>query len=285
MKAKLIAVLAVAIAAAYYGYSKFTQPKIVAWGDSLTFGVGARGYHGYPDYLKDDGYEVVKRGYPGQTSSDIALRQGGLSPVLYTQEKTPGVYSVVRMSPDGDFRKYMERSYRGTMDGAEVILTRLRDNSWIIKSPTIIQCSQGCKFSSMEGRGEGDYLNIFWVGRENNLLYPRFILRDIDLMVSSLPKGSKYFVIGITPALDDSPEALQFIKSINASLAKTYGDRFVDMWGILHTRGIDMVNRLPALADAKSMRDGTIGATLYFDKVNFNDATYDAISRIISRKF
>lgn len=284
MKAKFVALLAVATFAASYGYSMLTKPKIVAWGDSLTFGVGGWKSRGYPDHLKNAGYDVVKKGFPGQSSSDIALRQGGLSPVIYTKETSPGVYHVTKMLPSGDFKKYAESNFKGSLGGVEVNLTRTKDNNWIIKSPAEIKCSNGCKFSSLEGYSDKDALNIFWVGRNNNFSYPKFIIRDIGLMVSSLPDGGKYLVIGITPALDDSNETLRSIKSINESLAKTYGDRFIDMWGILHDRGIDMVNRLPALSDAKSMSDGTIGATLYFDNVNFNDATYDAISRIISRK-
>ncbi|MBL5931040.1 SGNH/GDSL hydrolase family protein [Lelliottia amnigena] len=283
MKAKFLAVIAVAVAAASYGYSKFTQPKIVAWGDSLTFGVGAKGYHGYPDYLKDDGYEVIKRGYPGQASSDIALRQGGLSPTIFTAKLSQGNYSVTS-GIDGDFKKYIEVSYQGTINGVPVTLKRAKDNSWTVSSEEILDCEKGCKFTSSETIETKNGIYIFWVGRNNNLSFPKFVFRDIDLMVKSLPEGSKYLVLGITPSRNDTKEQFKSILFINDNLSKAYGENFIDMREVLHERGMDMANLMPSLQDVDSMLNGTISPRLYSDQVHFNDLGYDVIARIIKRR-
>lgn len=59
---------------------------IVAWGDSLTAGAGSTGGNSYPAVaagLFDPDRNVVNRGVGGQTSTQIAARQGGV-PIMVT---------------------------------------------------------------------------------------------------------------------------------------------------------------------------------------------------------
>lgn len=37
---------------------------IICWGDSLTYGVGSQSGNSYPDLLRKNGYDVIKRGIP-----------------------------------------------------------------------------------------------------------------------------------------------------------------------------------------------------------------------------
>lgn len=70
---------------------------IICWGDSLMYGVGSQSGNSYPDLLRKNGYDVIKKGYPGQSSSDIAMRQGGYSPIIKTSLISTGVYKVTSM--------------------------------------------------------------------------------------------------------------------------------------------------------------------------------------------
>lgn len=281
MKSKIIVAICLAVVAAYYGYSKLSQPKIVAWGDSLTFGVGAKEFHGYPDNLKDDGYDVVKKGFPGQASSDIALRQGGLSPVIKTSFVADGIYSVVSMEPSGDFRKYKEMVFRGRLEGKPVVLFRATNGAWQIKSSSTLNCESGCRFVTSEKIVAKDAINVIWVGRNNNLAFTRFIERDVDLIVTSLPDGNRFVVIGVTPSTNDSPENLAAIKGVNNLLGARYGARFIDMWAVLSRDGVALSGIKPTQSDVAAVSNGMIAPSLYSDNVHLNDSGYKAITSVI----
>ena len=256
---------------------------IICWGDSLTYGVGSQGGGGYPDLLRERGYDVIKKGYPGQSSSDIALRQGGYSPVITTSLLSAGAYKVTSMEPSGDFRKYKEMSFEGALEGKPVILSRAVDGSWLVNSSSVINCESGCRFVTKEGSEAKDAVNIIWVGRNNNLAFPRFAERDVDLIVTSLPNGNRFIIVGITPSRTDSEENITAIKAINTRLSKRYGSRFVDMWPILSLEGIKLAGITPSQEDKDAISNGLIPPSLYSDGLHFNDNGYKAISMIMER--
>ncbi|HFP4070438.1 TPA: SGNH/GDSL hydrolase family protein [Escherichia coli] len=256
---------------------------IICWGDSLTYGVGSQSGNSYPDLLRKNGYDVIKKGYPGQSSSDIAMRQGGYSPIIKTSLISTGVYKVTSMEPSGDFRKYKEMSFYGTLEGKPVILSRGVDGSWSVNSSTDINCGSGCRFITKEGSEAKDAVNIIWVGRNNNLAFPRFAERDIDLIVTSLPRGNRFIIVGITPSRTDSEENIKAIKTINSRLSMRYGSRFVDMWRILSSEGIKLAGISPSQDDKDASSNGLIPPSLYSDGIHFNDNGYKAISLIIER--
>ncbi|WP_272572454.1 SGNH/GDSL hydrolase family protein [Providencia sp. PROV258] len=238
---------------------------ILFWGDSLTYGVGSESNNGYPNYFVGKGCKIIKKGFPGQTSSDIAIRQGGLSPIINTGKIKNGVYEITSLTPSGGFRKYKEMSFMGSISDAPVIMQRNKDNTWSIKSTAEINCSSGCQFITSESVSENNALNIIWVGRNNNFSFPRIIKRDIGLMISTLPHDNKYLVIGITPSLTDTKEDLENIRNINRILQDKYKSNFIDIWSELS-------------------KDGSIPRAMYSDDVHFNDLGYKAIAKIIEAK-
>lgn len=256
---------------------------IICWGDSLTYGVGSQSGNGYPDILRGSGYDVIKKGYPGQSSSDIALRQGGYSPVITTSIISTGVYKVTSMEPSGDFRKYKEMSFDGSLEGKPITLSRSSDGSWSVKSSSIINCESGCRFVTKEGSEAKDAVNIIWVGRNNNLAFPRFAERDVDLIVTSLPIGNRFIVVGITPSINDTEENIKAIRAINSRLSVRYGSRFVDMWSIINSEGLKLAELSPTQEDKDAVSSGLIPPSLYSDGLHFNDHGYKAISSIIGR--
>ncbi|MCE9967133.1 hypothetical protein [Lelliottia amnigena] len=284
MKARFVALIAVAVAAASYGYSKFNQPKIVAWGDSLTDGSGSQSKLGYPDLLKQDGFNVVKKGFPGQASSDIALREGALNPVLTLKELKRGEYIVLDFKPVGDFRKYTPRSYYGKINGIPVVLKRLSDNSWMVFSEKKLKCTNNCYYKTNEWITRGKSTYIFWVGRNNDMNFTKFISRDLELMTRSVPKGSKFIVIGVTPSQQDDPSSLNSIRGLNVELSNKYKENFIDMWKEMNSRGIKLANIKPNKNDKNAIKKGLIASSLYNDHTHFNDAGTIAVYKIIKEK-
>jgi lysophospholipase L1-like esterase len=239
--------------------------KIVSWGDSLTFGVGADKTGGYTNILREDGYNVLLRGYPGQTSTEIAIHQGAIGVELIKNAKS-GDY-LVKPEFFGDFRKREEISFSGAIGKNPVRLTRYETGEWRAFGASLNECGFRCKFISSESINEKRTKNIIWVGRNNNLKFTRFIFRDISLIVNSLPEESSFLVVGLTPAQDDTSEQLEAIKDLNGKLREAYGENFIDMWS--------------ALAGRES---GKISESLYSDHVHFNDKGYMLIASTIRKK-
>lgn len=246
-------------------YLHFFSYKVVAWGDSLTFGVGADKTGGYTNILREDGYNVLLRGYPGQTSTEIAIHQGAIGVELIKNTKSDDY--LVKPEYFGDFRKREEISFSGAIGKNPVRLTRYETGEWRAFGASLNECGFRCKFISSESINEKRTKNIIWVGRNNNLKFTRFIFRDISLIVNSLPKESSFLVVGLTPAQDDNPEQLEAIKVLNGKLREAYGENFIDMWS--------------ALAGRES---GRISESLYSDHVHFNDEGYMRIANIIRKK-
>lgn len=239
--------------------------KVIAWGDSLTFGVGAQETGGYTKILNDDGYNVLLRGFPGQTSTEIAINQGAIGVRVFREVGS----DFLSAEPDvmGDFRKRKEIVFKGDIEGSPVSLTRFDNGKWKVSGDLLNKCPNTCKFTSSNYVNQKNAKNIIWVGRNNNLKFTKFVYRDISLIVKSLPKGSTFLVIGLTPAQDDNAEKLEAIRKLNDSLKNTYKENFIDMW--------------EELAEVNS---GKIPISLYSDHVHFNDDGYRRIARIIENK-
>lgn len=284
MKTRFIVIIALIAAALSYGYSKFTKPVIVAWGDSLTEGSGSESKNGYADLLKKDGFKVIKKGYSGQASSDIALREGALKPTFKLQEISQNEYKIIDFYPVGDFRKYTLRNYYGEINGIQVVLKRLNDNSWMVFSEKQLNCKTGCYYKTNESITKDNSTYIFWVGRNNDMNFTKFILRDIDLLTESVPKGSKYIVIGVTPSQTDTKNDLNSIRELNKKLSIKYQDKFVDMWREMNKRGVTLSKVRPDPNDTEVIKKGMIATSLYNDHTHFNDAGTIAVYKIIKEK-
>jgi len=242
-----------------------SQSKIVAWGDSLTLGTGGVETGGYVNILKNDGYNVLLKAYAGQTSTEIAIYQGAFE-IDILKEKGKSNYTANPVF-FGDFRKREKIVFSGSAGGSPVSLSRYRNGDWSVAGNISDWCKDKCKFRSSEIINESRTKNIIWVGRNNNLNFKDYVYRDISMIVKSLPLGSSFLVIGVTPALDDTEQTLKNIRELNKQLSDNYGKKFIDMWSVM--------------ADSDSDK---IPKSLYSDHVHFNDKGYKIIASAIKKK-
>lgn len=122
---------------------------------------------------------------------------------------------------------------------------------------------------------------IIWSGR-NNFTNPEQVKTDINTMVTKL--GHNYYlVLGIVNA--DRANELKGrsfynkIKQLNADLALTYGDHFID----IRTYLVSQYNPLDSV-DLKNFNDDIPPHSLRSDDLHLNNAGYEQVARKVNEK-
>jgi hypothetical protein len=216
---------------------------IVAWGDSLTQGGTASSpAASYPAVLSTlMGRTVVNEGVSGQSSSQIAARQGGAPALLTIAGDTvppqgPAVVQEASVYPVTPPRPTLS----GSLDGVHgllslnsggqpvpigVLFTR-DDTGEVVTVPPQTPFIPDTTVSR-------DWINVLWLGR-NNLEEPDRILADLRACADTVTAG-RYLVLGIVNADDEGRGSVAHghILALNARLAGTFGDRYLDIRQVL----------------------------------------------------
>lgn len=253
---------------------------IVAWGDSWTAGVGAVAGMSFPEQLQAlTGRPVFNGGVSGQTSDQIAARQGGV-PALLTLpgDSLPGSgrvtiqeQSTLPVSAEGPGPITGELyGIRGTLsyDGNLVFQSDTPGAEVTIppKSPFVPD--------TFGSRGK---VNVFWMG-SNNFYDAAGVETDIALCVAFLSSG-KFIVLALLNAGSEprgSPSYRE-ITQLNASLAAAYPDNFIDVRQVL----VDSYD--PASAeDVRDHSNDVPPASLRNDDQHPNEAGYAIVAREVA---
>ena len=253
----------------------------VAWGDSMTASAGATsGATRYPAVaggLFDPIRTVSNLGIGGQTSTQIAARQGGV-PITVTvsgnEIPTSGGVSVTDKSVN---ILYESGSFTGTATGtlAGVAGTMATDGSgnWTFTraaSGDATACPAGTAFvpdTALALRGRTAWL---WLGR-NNFADPTQVKADIASCIAHL-SHSRYLVCSVLPSAADTSGQLATIASLNADLATLYGSAFVDLLTPLQDAGDGSPD------DNADIAAGIIPRSLRSDATPLNDAGYAIVA-------
>ena len=122
------------------------------------------------------------------------------------------------------------------------------------------------------------YPVVIWAGR-NNYLSPQKVKDDINIMVAKL-RHKHYLVLGILNA-DRETEIkgcnyYNVIKELNADLAATYGDHFIDIRSYL----VSEYNTKDPF-DIENFNNDVIPHTLRSDNLHLNNAGYNLVAKKI----
>jgi lysophospholipase L1-like esterase len=264
--------------------------QVVAWGDSLTYGLTrAGGVWGQarPTWLETVGVSLgvptKNFGVPSQGSAEIAVRQGGLQPRVTlsggripAKSRTP--VRIDAISPSDGWSQYADA---GTMTMHGVLadvpgtlqhtLTPDADSfAFVPDAPldTDISVPAASTFSGDEGADYRGCFEIIWAGN-NNSAQPAAITRDVASMVSALPDPKRYLIVGIIPGVSDA-------------LSRAYGPRFVDLRRWLATEGPAAAGVVPTAADRDAIAAGAVPPSLTVDGTHFTQAAYSAIGRYLA---
>lgn len=253
----------------------------VAWGDSMTASAGATsGATRYPAVaggLFDPIRTVSNLGIGGQTSTQIAARQGGV-PITVTvsgnEIPTSGGVSVTDKSVN---ILYESAAFTGTATGtlAGVWGTMSTDASgnWTFTRAAAgdaAACPAGTRFvpdTALALRGRTAWL---WLGR-NNFADPTQVKADIAACIAYL-SHSRYLVCSVLPSAADTSGQLATIASLNADLTSLYGSAFVDLLTPLQDAGDGSPD------DNADIAAGIIPRSLRSDATHLNDAGYAIVA-------
>jgi hypothetical protein len=262
--------------------------EIVGWGDSLTLsmistngGVPRQADPTWLDTLGDDlNVHTENFGVSAHGSAEIAVRQGGLKPLLTLDgnQIAPFSSSAIAVSaiiPADGWTRYGNAQeiaeVHGTLAGVAGTLRHslpLRGSesfSFIpdVAPTSVVLVPANSTFSSDDGDRYRGCFQIIWAGT-NNRDETAAIERDIDSMVRRIANPKRYLVVGTIQAVEDQ-------------LSATYGRRFTDLRGWLISDGLTAVGVTATPTDIAAVRAGKIPPSLLSDEIHFTQAAYTAI--------
>ena len=240
--------------------------------------------------------DVVNLGQSGWSSSDIAIRQGGLDPLLTVasnQIPASGAVTVTTINPATSYRTNGSgsKSWLGVLAGVPGTLTHNMDTatwSFTRTAPgSAVACPAGTPFHCTTADQHRDRITIYWLGRNNIADLPSKLLdtvRDVDLMIAHQTDPKRFLVIGVMPSSTEASHTARgtAIANHNAYLAQRYGSRFVDIATLLRTTGLAQVGLAPTANDATDIASGLIPRALMVDSIHLNDLGNSAAARIIA---
>lgn len=215
---------------------------VAAWGDSTTSGVGAISGSSYPDQLQNLlGRSVFNGGVSGQTSDQIAARQGGAPAKLTLPGNTLPASGSVTIQDTSTFLISPEGPgpIAGSVAGVHGTLD-LRvnpDNSWqLVFTRDASAAAQSVPAQTPfipDTFGRESIINVFWMGG-NNFYAPAQVKADIASSVAFL-STDHYLVLGVLNAPYEGRGTSVYDQKVqlNNEMAQAYPGHYLDMRGIL----------------------------------------------------
>jgi len=281
MKAKCIAMLFAVVSTCAFADSS----SIVTWGDSLTWGGWSSTRETtYPaDLGRMLGRQVFNAGVGGQTSREIAARQGAV-PALFgfpgnvipsIGSATTNFISVWPMSWQGPGKLWgtikdvhgLLMLGEGTMGNPQLVFKR---DAKATNLPVIVP--KGTPFHPDTNGMEG-WINVFWLGRDN-LHQVDQIVSDTDACVKTLTT-SHYIVLSILTGRDEGTGTWAYNQAaaVNARFSQTFPGHYLDVRAAL-IKAYDPTKQ----QDVADYAMDTVPASLRGDVIHPNDKGYAIIA-------
>lgn len=216
-----------------------------AIGDSLTDGTPDR-FSGsgtsFPAFLQTLGNcsNVSNEGVPGQTSTQIAVRSGGLASTATIAGgiiPASGSVGVTFKSGYEPVTRYSSVGVPVSISGVTGVVNHIGSSVLFTRStPGLPVASVANSPLTVLTGSLNDGFVIIWAGK-NNFRAKAQILSDIEAMVAILPEPKQFVVLSVTNSNVASDwrggTLYKTYLSLNASLASTYPDHFLDIRSLL----------------------------------------------------
>lgn len=263
-----------------------TSDEIAVWGDSTTFGIGAsQPAQSYPAQLQAlTGRSTFNGGVSGQTSGQIAARQGGApARVTLPNNLLPAEGSVVLQSPSIlPISAEGPGPLTGTIHGFHGTLRYQADGNnprlvFTRTAPGQTEYIPPQSSFSPDTYGRETKINVFWMG-QNNFYDPAGISSDIAKAIAFLAHR-KFIVMSLLNAGSEGrgTSPYQQLAEINASLARTYPENFLDIRKLL----VDHYDPSFAL-DVQDYNKDVPPTSLRNDDQHLNDKGYAIVARQVA---
>lgn len=275
-------------------------PRIICWGDSITYGMGMQKGQKYPDVLQKligNNYRVLNAGGSGEKSHTIAARQGAYTVTLdrdlvfkagYGSVYLDGVNgpnlviedgTVLDINEDGESFKndlpckkvYIKgKEYEITYSGGKLeILRDDYDKKLVIKKGTKVEFDSARK-------QQGSYCEIFYVGANDGN-------PDVDVLVNRYKamakrQGSNRYIV-IIPQWAPT--------KYTAALKEEFGDKAFDIRAEMCTTDPEKkFNLFVSAEDKKRMENGQIPLMYMYqnsetDTLHFSETGYQVMAKLL----
>jgi len=259
------------------------------YGDSMTQ-LNYSGGTPVPTKLADllGGVAITNEGRGGESSTGVAIRQGGLEVrVMPSTGQIPASGAVpCVVTPAGEHLPSAAFNYYGTVHGVPGKLTKAANDTW-----TFTRDAAGVAVDVLPG-GEpfvphtaSDWadFHVIWVG--HNAPTYEDVLRDVGAMVERCRlQGIGYLVL--SPLTRTSQPAgsdgYTLMSRINAALAATYGAAFLDVRRYLIDHGLTVAGITPTPGDVTAISEDRIPVSLMHDDVHLNNAGLTVVARLLA---
>ncbi|WP_423068542.1 hypothetical protein [Devosia sp. CN2-171] len=258
--------------------AKVDAVNVVAWGDSMTMGYGAR--TPYPKVAASSLHVLVANmGFGGQTSTAIASRAGALPIMLAPKDGAileVGSVEIVGRSIAGidgmgPLTKFGRQELEGELGGVPGALVRASDDTYSFRRSgrgDRVTCSPSCQFVPTETyRTRTQWI---WAGR-NGTAPGRTIFEDIAAIAALAPDG-RFLVAGFTTSAEQSPKSIAALLETNEKLRTIYGSKYVDVLAVLMAAGDGSPE------DAKDIAKGIVPRSLRVDLVHLTNVGYSLVA-------
>lgn len=294
----------------------FDNKKIVCWGDSITWGLGydentyiknesgiidASNWN-YPDTLKYyTGMDVYNLGVCGETSYEIALRQGGIK--MYVEKQVtvkPGKriqISIVDESGNPvileNFNGYQSDNqepenvvyindipFKLEYDNGDLYIS-IYDNA-VNKSIKLRKGSQVITKAAHDISGD---VLVIQMGSNGGWDDYDELIEQYKAMIAN--SGTEcYIIIGDTDNPDESVDSANYTDSQyigkddtmwEAALREAFGEHFINMRTYLLENALSITGLEPTQADEDDLSQGRVPETIKYDYTHLNSYGYYAI--------
>lgn len=262
---------------------------IVAFGDSLT---AANTYHTVAASML--GTTSINRGWAGWSSGDIAVRQGGLKPIVTVENNeipASGAALLTSIEPTTGWRNSATLTFEwiGTLDGVPGTLRRTgttpstwtftRTNAGTAKKVS----SDGIQFVCTENDMYRDHFQIIFTGRNN--VNVAQVSRDEALMIEHMTAYVKRFVV--ISVLNGTTEpkgttAYNNVMNVNDAKRKLAPNNYLDIRSRFIAEGMQLAGKTPTAEDAALIASDAPPMSLMADSVHPNADGYRVMATILA---
>ncbi|ETX26470.1 SGNH/GDSL hydrolase family protein, partial [Roseivivax isoporae] len=295
--------------------------RIQCWGDSLTFGNQDGTGTSFPDELATlTGILIFNRGIGGQTSKQIAMRQGGnvarvtvTGNTISSGANTITHIDAVELSTSGGMAADKDQPFPLSSQGNNTtIAARVRiqgvsgtlrrsaaggppstSESYTFTPDADATLPANCPAQSpmlfLTEELQGD-ISILWLGR-NDQTETDQIKDGIAACVSRIErKGGRYLVLSVLTGDYDpeeyGPSGSRYLTTVglNNDLEALYTDRYLDVRRLLITEGLPRAGITPTAQDTIDIGNDVPPDSLRHDAIHLNAAGYGVVAQLINEK-
>lgn len=300
-----------------------TGKKIACWGDSITYGLGGQentfiksdngvidaSDWSYPDTLKYyTGLDVYNLGVCGETSYDIALRQGGIKMYVGKQVTVKqGVRAQINIVDEYGSQVMLEN-----FNGYETDNDEPANVVYINDTPFQLEADNGKLYISVYGDSSnksikikkgtqvvtkaahdisGDVL-VIQMGSNGGWDDYDELIQQYKAMIDN--SGTEcYIIIGDTDNPDESVDSAYYTDSSEvgiddtlweAALREAFGEHFINMRVYMIENALSTAGLEPTQEDIYNIDDGRVPESLKHDFTHLNSYGYYAVGVAVYNK-